>query len=66
MSGLKLKYFVLNPKSKTSDDPYAAASRAAMMAYAEAIFEVDKVLYNELCQWVNIEAAKACVLHGKT
>jgi len=52
MSGLLMKYFVLNPRSKTKRDPYAKASRAAMQTYAEAIREENQQLYDDLKTWV--------------
>ena len=45
---LEMKYFVLKPKG---DNPYAAASRIAMKAYAEAIIDENALLYNDLEQW---------------
>jgi hypothetical protein len=41
---IKLKYFVLKPKSKNSSDRYAQASREAMRAYADEISDVNEKL----------------------
>lgn len=49
--GLKLKYFVINPSS--SDENFAAASRAALLAFANEIADTDKELANDLRNWVN-------------
>jgi len=48
---LKMKYFVLNPKSKCLDDKYALASRVAMRAYAEAIRGTNQKLATQLNTW---------------
>lgn len=56
MEGLGMKYFVLNPKSKTKDDMYAQASRRAMVAYADGIKEVNERLAADLYDW----AAREC------
>ncbi len=55
MSGLKLKYFVLNPTSKAVGDRHAEASRVAMRSYADSIQDVDKQLAMELKEWANKE-----------
>ncbi len=55
MVGLKMKYFVLNPKSKTIEDAYAAASRAAMVAYASTINYTNPELAKDLLAWVERE-----------
>jgi hypothetical protein len=47
--GLQMKYFVLKPKG---NDPYHAASRAAMVAYAEAIRSTNLELCDDLLKWV--------------
>jgi hypothetical protein len=52
MSGLEMKYFVLKPKG---DDPYAVASRMAMLAYADAIMDVNRDLALDLIRWVQKE-----------
>lgn len=52
MSELKIKYFVLKPKSKTVEDLYAEASRRAMMTYADTIEPENSRLADELRQWV--------------
>jgi hypothetical protein len=52
MNGLEMKYFVLKPKG---DDPYAAASRKAMEAYADAIKRENPRLARALISWVECE-----------
>lgn len=54
---IDLKYFVLKPKSKRFNDPYADASRKAMVAYAEAIKLHNLPLHDELLVWVAQELA---------
>lgn len=54
MSGLMMKYFVLKP---AGDDVYARASRAAMMAYAQAIREENADLGKKLMDWVSTESS---------
>lgn len=56
MKGLRLKYFVLKPCGK---DAYAAASRKAMAAYAEAIASEDPQLSHELMDWYYKERGAA-------
>ncbi len=58
MPGLKLKYFVLNPRAKTFDDLYAHASREALQAYAEAIEQTDPDLAQTLRIWRNQEIVR--------
>ncbi len=53
--GLQMKYFVLKPRPKSADDPYANASHAAMFAYADMIEEHNPDLASELRQWAGIE-----------
>lgn len=50
---LEYKYFVLKPRG---GDEYAKASRAAMLAYANAISDHDPELADQLGDWVNKEA----------
>ena len=50
--GLEMKYFVVRPKAKYADDPYARASRRAMRAYAEEIETYDPELAEDLRMWV--------------
>ena len=57
MPGLKMKYFVLKPHSKTKDDPYANASRQAMLTYADEIREENHDLFLDLIQWVQKEVS---------
>lgn len=58
MPGLEMKYFVLNPQSKTVDDPYARASRIAMEAYAKEIRDINPELSFALSDWINRELFK--------
>ena len=46
--GLQMKYFVLKPKG---DCPYAAASRKALKAYADAIKAENIQLCHDLHMW---------------
>jgi hypothetical protein len=55
MSGLFMKYFVANPKSKTQDDIYAKASRNAMREYADTIRKDDPGFADELVKWADQE-----------
>ena len=50
MSGLQMKYFVLNP---TKRDEYGKASREAMLEYARQIEEANPELASDLYQWYN-------------
>ena len=58
MFGLKMKYFVLKPQSKTVGDLYAKASRIAMEAYAKEIRDINPELSLELSNWANAEHFK--------
>jgi len=49
MTGLQLKYFVLNP---TKDDAYGEASRKALLAYADAIQDENHELAYDVRHWV--------------
>ena len=55
---MKLKYFVLNPKSKEKNDICAEASRDALEAYAWAIRNADPKLSRKLLSWSNSETIK--------
>ena len=55
MSKLRIKYFVLNPKSKFFNDKYAIASRQAIIAYARSIREEDDEFARELLNWIDVE-----------
>jgi len=59
MVGLQIKYFVLKPKSKTTDDVYAKASRKAILTYANEIIQIDEKFANDLIKWVAEEETKA-------
>lgn len=49
MTGLELRYFVLNP---TKRDEYGAASRKAMQVYAEEIEGLNVQLAIDLREWI--------------
>lgn len=49
---LEMKYFVLKPQGK---NPYAKASREAMIIYARSIKNIDPELSQSLVKWVNLE-----------
>lgn len=51
MDGLKMKYFILNPNSKWSEDPIARASRMAMRAFASSIEDCNIGLAEALRDW---------------
>jgi len=51
MSGLQMKYFVLNP---TKRGPYGEASRKALLAYAGAIKAENRELWCDLHNWVGL------------
>ena len=59
MTGLKMKYFVLKPRSNYANDRYGAASRKAMRAYANHIFIEDEDLARDLLVWAAEESAWA-------
>ena len=52
---LKMKYFVLKPRSKTLEDPWARAARAAMRAFADSIERADQSCANDLRAWARHE-----------
>lgn len=56
MNGLLMKYFVLKPRGMNW---HAAASRAAMLAYAEAIKTHEPELSKDLKEWVAEETKRA-------
>jgi len=53
MSGLKMKYFVLNPTS--SDKAHAEASKEGMRAYATTIERSDPERSKEVRAWADKE-----------
>lgn len=53
---MDVKYFVLKPKG---NDPYAKASRTAMLAHAEEINETNHNLFLDLVKWVRGEEENA-------
>lgn len=55
---LKMKYFVLKPRSKSAGDPYAKASRMAMYVYSSWIQKYDPELAKELAEWSRKEDIK--------
>ena len=56
--GLKMKYFVLKPRSKYRDDPWARASRRALEAFAESIEPTDSDCAAALREWQVTEAVR--------
>jgi len=48
---MKLKYFILKPKSKDENDVYAEASRDALEAFAWTIRDKNPKLARELLSW---------------
>lgn len=52
MLGLKLKHFVLNPKSRAKDDMYARAKRKAMITYTN---HINNILNNGPTELNNID-----------
>jgi len=52
MDGLVMKYFVLKPKGRSV---YAAASRVAMLAYADEIEKLNPKLAGQLRDWAIVE-----------
>lgn len=65
MEGLKMKYFVLNPRSKKAFDMYAMAARASMLAYSNCITEENPQLANELAKWAMDEQRKENENYGR-
>ena len=53
---LELKYFVLKPRAKTHDDPFAKASQKALIVYADQIEETDSTLSLHLRAWAERES----------
>jgi len=56
--GLEMKYFVLKPRAKHRNDPWAIASREAMKMFATFIEPVDPDLCNALIGWIEREEIK--------
>lgn len=56
--GLQMKYFVIKPKSKEPNDPYARAARMAMRTYAEWIEEFNLSMATSLREWAESEEDK--------
>lgn len=52
---LLMKYFVLKPRSKRVNDPFAHAARRAMWAYASCIQHEDPELAHALSDWAQTE-----------
>jgi len=63
---LEMKYFVLKPRSKSPDDPYAIASREAMRTYALTIHETDPELCQELLKWIDRESDRVIALTAES
>ena len=49
MTGLMMKYFVLNP---TKADAYGDASREALVAYRDAVMDLNPTLARDLTRWL--------------
>jgi hypothetical protein len=62
---LNLKYFVLKPKSKYPDDPYAHASRCALLTFAIHIDKTNPDMARELRIWVEEESRLENALVGE-
>ena len=60
--GLELKYFILKPRSKSENDVFAMASRAAMEKYAAIIHRVDPIFAEEIKDWVEREVQRESFL----
>jgi len=58
---MKLKYFILEPKSKGKDDIYAEASRDALEAFAWLIRDKNPKLSRRLLSW----SASETIAHNK-
>ena len=56
--GLQMKYFILKPGSKFRGDPYARASRRAMLAFSEEIQGANPELSGDLMEWVRREVLR--------
>lgn len=65
MSKLRMKYFVLRPGSKHSQDRYAQAAREAMRSFADEIDDIDPNLAEELRIWAAEEAHKETKIKNK-
>ena len=50
MTGLEMRYFVLNPNKKGA---YGIASRRAIHAYAQSIQSTNHKLSEDLTNWLN-------------
>lgn len=59
---LEMKYFILKPKAKTRNDPFAKASQMAMDAYANAIEDTDSKFAEQLREWVEKESVNQFAL----
>ncbi len=60
MTGLQMKYFVLNPNK---ENPYGRASRIAILAYARSIRKENRGLAKDLEKWIaTIELGKGVYL----
>lgn len=63
---LEMKYFVLKPRSKYRNDPYANAARRAMWEYAYQIEWFDGQLGRDVRELVQEEAEYARTLEVRT
>lgn len=62
---LEMKYFILKPRSKFRDDPWAKASRAAMKVFADEIKKTDPDCSEDLGYWIRREAARDAALDSQ-
>lgn len=65
MDELEMKYFVLRPRAKDSDDIYACASQNAMCAYANTIRKRNPGFAQSVEKWANRETAAQARLSTK-
>ena len=65
-SGLEMRYFVLKPRAKKLDDPYAAASQSAMFTYADNIEDHNNQLAEELRTWAAEECIRQARINGES
>ena len=54
--GIRMKYFVLKPEG---NNEHARASRMAMLAYADSIWQTAPVLAQEIREWAFMEEGKS-------
>lgn len=62
---LEIKYFILKPRAKSKEDPWAKASQDAMLKYAELIEETDPGLAGDLTTWAQREIIRQTRMEEK-